>query len=139
MVWDWFILTLVLIFIELVTVNLVSVWFAIGAVAAMISTFFTDVFWAQVVVFIIVSAISLVITKPLTRKLKIQNIVPTNLDRVIGKRGEVLKKITPDTYGEVKVFGTVWTAASDQEIEVGTKVFVERIEGVKLIVIKEEK
>ena len=64
--------------------------------------------------------------------------VPTNSDRVIGKRGEVTKEIDRDKYGEVKVYGNTWTATSKEDISVGEKVIVTGIEGVKLIVKKEE-
>lgn len=135
----WFILFLFLIFIEVSTVNLVSIWFAIGSVAAMIVALFTGEVWIQTSVFVVVSLISLLITKPLVKKFKKTETIPTNIDRVIGKKGEVTKKITPDQYGEVKVFGIVWTAASEDTIEIGEKVIVQEIEGVKLIVLKEEK
>ena len=72
------------------------------------------------------------------KKFKGFQVTPTNSDRVIGKTGEVIKKITKDSYGEVKIFGNVWTACSDSDIEVGTKIKVLDIEGVKLIVKKEE-
>ncbi len=135
----WFILFLILIFIELITVNLVSIWFALGAIGAMICACFTSFLWVQVVVFLIVSIISLIATKSFVKKVRKGAVVPTNLDRVIGKVGIVMKKIESDSYGEVKVLGTVWTAVSDQPIEVGEKVVIKKIDGVKLVVLKEEK
>ena len=83
------------------------------------------------------AVISLLITKPLVKKFKKFDFTPTNSDRVIGKIGEVTKKISPNKYGEVKVFDSVWTAKSDTSIEEGEKVKVLSIEGVKLIVEKE--
>lgn len=135
----WFITFIVLLFVELVTINLVSIWFAFGALASMGTTFITDSIVIQVIVFIVVSVISLLITKPIIKKFKITKIVPTNSDMVIGKTGEVIKKIETNKYGEVKVFGNIWTAYSDQELEIGEKVKVLSIDGVKLIVEKEEK
>jgi membrane protein implicated in regulation of membrane protease activity len=137
MVFWWFIAFLVFIFIELITVNLVTIWFAIGAIAAVVTTFFTDSIVIQSIVFVVVSVLSLLITKPLVKKFKKFDITPTNSDRVIGKIGEVTKKISSNKYGEVKVFESIWTAKSDEEIEVGKKVKVLSIEGVKLIVKKE--
>lgn len=133
----WFTLFLILLFIELVTVNLVSIWFVIGAVFAILSTTFTDNIFIQFLVFIVVSVISLLVTKPLVKRFKLSRLEPTNLDRVVGKIGEVTKKIPEFGYGEVKVLGAVWTADSSEEIEVGTKIKVQKIDGVKLIV-KEE-
>lgn len=135
----WFVFCLILLFVEIVTINLVSIWFAIGAFAAMVCALITDTFMIQLFVFIIISIIALLITKPLVKKFRKNNIVPTNFDRVIGKTGEVIKKITPDQYGEVKVLGSIWTASSDEVLEVGEKVKIKCVEGVKLIVLKEEK
>ena len=134
----WFIAFLVLLFIEIITVNLVTIWFAAGALAAMIASTFTDSLVVQVIVFLVVSIVALLLTKPLIKKFKGFQVTPTNSDRVIGKVGEVTKKITKDNYGEVKVFGNTWTACSDADLDVGTKVIVMSIEGVKLIVKKEE-
>lgn len=135
----WIILFLVLLFIELATVNLVSIWFAIGAVAAFITSFFTDSILWQLLVFVVVSVVALFITLPMVRKAKKnRKPVPTNLDRIIGKQAEVTKEIKPNHYGEVQVFGKVWTATSDDSFDVGDKVIVDSIDGVKLIVRKEE-
>ena len=135
-VW-WFVAFLVFLFIELITVTLVTIWFAIGAIAALITTLFTDSILIQTIVFVVVSVLSLLITKPLVKKIKKFDVTPTNSDRVIGKIGDVTKKIGTNKYGEVKIFGITWTASSDEVIEVGEKVKVLSIEGVKLIVKKE--
>ena len=135
----WFVAFLVLLFIEIITVNLVSIWFAIGALASIVTSFFTDSVAIQTIVFIIVSVIVLLIVKPLVKKFKKFDITPTNSDRVIGKVGDVTKKIERNKYGEVKIFGNVWTATSKDEIDEGEKVKVLSIDGVKLIVEKEEK
>ena len=139
MVIGWFILFVILLFIELVTVNLVTIWFAIGSVAAIITTIFTDSILIQSIVFIVVSVISLLITKPLIKKVKKFDVTPTNSDRVIGKTGEVTQKIGRNKYGEVKVYGNTWTASSKQVIDVGERVKVLAIDGVKLVVEKEKK
>lgn len=135
----WFITFIVLLFIELITINLVSIWFAVGALISMIVSFVSDSLIIQIVTFVVVSIFTLLITKPLIKRFKITKIVPTNSDRVIGKRGEVVKKIEANKYGEVKIFGNIWTAYSDQELEIGEIVKVLSIDGVKLIVEKEEK
>lgn len=139
MVFGWLLAFLLFLGIELVTVNLVSIWFAIGAFVSMILAYFTDNFYIQMIVFIVVSVVILLITKPLAKKFKKTSFVPTNSDMVIGKIGEVTKEITSDNYGEVKVFGNYWTACSKKKIAVGEKVKVINIEGVKLIVEKEDK
>ncbi len=134
----WFITFIVLLFIEIITVNLVTIWFAIGAVAAMITAHFTDSLLIQIIVFTIVSAIVLLLTKPIVKKLRGGSVEATNSDRVVGKSAIVTKKISKDNYGEVKVLGNYWTACSDQNIDVDDKVIVKRIDGVKLIVEREE-
>lgn len=138
MLWIWFVSFLILLVIELATVNLVTIWFAIGSLIAMLVSALTDSVFLQVLAFIITSIIALIFTKPIMKKVKGFEKIPTNSDRVIGKKGEVTKKIESDKYGEVKVFGNTWTATSDKTIEVGKKVIVTGIEGVKLIVKKEE-
>lgn len=134
----WLVVFLVLLLFEFLTAGLVSIWFAAGALGALISTFFTDSILIQSIVFVLVSIIALLITRPLVKKFKLLEIEPTNLDRVVGKTAEVTKTITPSDYGEVKVLGTVWTAASEEKITEGTKVIVDKIEGSKLIVRKKE-
>lgn len=135
----WFIVFVILLAIELVTVNLVTIWFAVGAIAAMIISSYSESLVLQLGIFLIVSFVSLILTKPLLKKLKKFNIEPTNTDRVIGKVGEVIKKIDENQYGEVKIFGNVWTATSDDVIDVGSRVRVLSIDGVKLIVEREDK
>ena len=134
----WFISFIILLFIELITVNLVTIWFALGALASMVVSLFVDSYIIQIVVFIVVSIISLICTKSVVKKFKAFNTTPTNSDMVIGKSGIVTKKIENNKYGEVKVYGNTWTATSDVEIDVDTKVKVLSIEGVKLIVKKED-
>lgn len=135
MISNWFVAFVVLLIIELVTINLVTIWFALGTVAAMIATIFTDSLVIQLIVFLVVSFLSLLISKPILKKVKKFHVEATNLDRVVGKTGEVVKKIGTDNhFGEVKVLGNVWTATSKEEIESGVKVRVLAIDGVKLVV-----
>ena len=137
----WMIIFLVLLFIELVTVNLVSIWFAMGAFAAFLVTYITDMVTIQIAVFIVVSSISLILTKKIVKKIKGGKVEATNLDRVIGKIGVVTEEITKLEPGEVKVDGKKWSAVSTKKIIVGSKVEILSIDGVKLNVkeIKEEK
>ncbi len=134
----WFITFIVLLFIEIITVNLVTIWFAIGAVAAMITAHFTDSLLIQIIVFTVVSAIVLLFTNPIAKKLRKLDVEATNYDRVIGKEAVVTKKISKNEYGEVKVLGNYWTASSNEKIEEDEKVIVKGIDGVKLIVVKKE-
>lgn len=128
----WLILFVILLVIELFTVNLVSIWFAVGALAAGLVSYFMDNMMIQIAVFIIVSAISLLLTNKFVEKLRNGKIVPTNLDRVIGKIGLVTEEITKLEPGEVKVDGKRWSAISTKKIKVGRKVEILSIDGVKL-------
>ncbi len=134
----WFITFVVLLFIEIITVNLVTIWFAIGAVAAMITAHFTNSLLIQIIVFTVVSAIILALTNPIAKKLRKLDVEATNSDRVIGKEAIVTKKISKNNYGEVRVLGNYWTASSNETIKEDEKVIVKGIDGVKLIVVKKE-
>ncbi len=133
----WLIAFLGLLLVEFLTVGLVSIWFAIGALAALVSTALTNSLIIQTIVFAVVSIISLLVTRPLIKKFKLTKIEPTNLDRVIGKVGEITKDVKPMEYGEVKVLGTYWTACSKEKLVAGTKVVIDKIDGSKLVVRKE--
>ncbi len=143
MTWMWFALFVVLALLELVTINLISIWFSLGALIACLSSLISDNHIVQLSVFVAVSFLSLLVTRPFVRKVRNKQVIPTNLDRSIGKTGLVTKKITPLEGGEVKVDGKHWTALAEEIIEVGKKVEILAIEGVKLKVkpkaLKEEK
>ena len=115
----WIILFLVFLFIELATVNLVTIWFAVGAMIAFIVSIFTDSVGVQLLVFVVSSILALGITLPLVKKIKkSKKIEPTNLDRLLGKTVEVVKEIKPNHYGEVEVFGSIWMATGDSRFQV---------------------
>ena len=122
---------------EAVTVGLVSVWFAAGALTALLSTFFTSNIWVQIFLFLLVSCVTMAVLRPLARKYVLPTVVPTNADRVIGRQAVVTEAIDNlNGKGAVVVFGVAWTARSkdDSPIPEGTTVVVDRIEGVKLFV-----
>lgn len=135
---NWLSLFIVLLVVEFMTVNLVTIWFAIGALFACVTTFITDSLIIQTCVFFIVSVASLIITRPIVKKYLSSKRVKINYDKVIGMIGIVTKDIKPLENGEVKVDGKYWTAKSDEEIKEGSKVEILSIEGVKLIVKKED-
>lgn len=128
----WLVLFVILALLELATVNLVSIWFALGALITTFSSLATDNLMVHLAVFTISSILLLFLTKPFVKKIKRREVVPTNLDRVIGKVGVVTEKIEKDGIGEVKVLGKRWSAYSNKEIEVNRKIKVLSINGVKL-------
>ena len=129
--------------LEAVTAQLVSIWFVIGAIGAFVAALFDASITVQVIIFIAVTIVALIVTRPLVKKLTKNKTVPTNADMVIGQTGIVTEKI--DNIAEtglVKAGGSVWTARSGDNtvIETGERVTVLEIKGVKLIVtpIKDE-
>ena len=128
----WLVLFVILSLFELVTVNLVSIWFAIGAIITTFVSLATDNIMIHLAVFTISSILLLLLTKPFVKKMKKRDVIPTNLDMVIGKTGVVTVKIEKDGIGEVKVLGKKWSAYSDKEVEENSKVKVLSINGVKL-------
>ena len=122
---------------EAVTVGLVSVWFAVGALAALVATALGAGLWLQITVFLGVSALALALFKPLSTKFLKPKVSATNADRVIGSTALVTETIdNAQAQGQVKVNGQVWSARSAQDIVIpaGTDVRVLRIEGVKVMV-----
>ena len=122
---------------EAVTVGLVSVWFAVGALAALFAAALGAGLWLQITVFLGVSALALALFKPLSSKFLRPKLSATNADRVIGSAALVTETIdNTQAQGQVKVNGQIWSARSAQDIviPVGADVRVLRIEGVKVIV-----
>ena len=136
----WLILAVVLAVIEAATVQLVSVWFACGAVCAFLAAFVTDSLPVQAAVFVISSVLFLVISRKFVKK-ALKNKVATNSDSLIGQSAVLTETVDNDLgTGTLKKGGIVWTARSEngERIEEGTKVKIVKIEGVKLIVRKED-
>ena len=131
----WIALFVMLIVIESATVNLVSVWFAIGAAAALVANVIGFGTLGQFAAFVFVSGISLALTRPLISKVNDISMTHTNADRVLGRVGKVTEPVD-DEQGAVYVDGKTWTARSFSgvTIPVDTQVHIERIDGVKLIV-----
>jgi len=133
----WLILAVILIIIEASTQNLITIWFAIGALFAVFAALIKIPLYFQLVVFVIVSAILLYFTKPIVNRfLKVKK-ERTNADKIIGEKGIVIEKIDPlKSTGQVKVGGLIWTARSEDgtQIDVDEVVEVKEISGVKIIV-----
>ena len=134
----WIIMIVILTIIEILSINLTTIWFVASALVSLVVSFFTDNFLLQFGIFVILGIILLITTRPLLLKLFKVEKVKTNLDRVIGMEGIVTSEITPYDIGEVKVDGKKWSAKCDKKIEVGSKIKVLSIDGVKLIVERKE-
>ena len=131
----WLALFVVFLIVEAGTVELVSIWFALGALAALVSCALGAEMWLQITVFLVVSLVLLALLwKRVRSKL---TTTKTNVDSVIGAEGYVTEAIDNLSYtGRVKLGGITWAARSTSGagIPVGTLVKVERIEGVKVFV-----
>ena len=133
----WAALMIAFIIVEAVTVQLVSIWFALGSLGGLIANVCGLSFAAQIGIFIAVSAVSLIATRPLVKKFTKSKIQSTNVDRCIGTDAFVTEEINNlQAKGQVKADGKIWTArsADDSLIPENSVVTVEKIEGVKLIV-----
>lgn len=136
----WVVLIIAFLVIEGVVPGLVSIWFALGALAALIAAMLGAQIWLQALWFVIVSVVALVLTRPLAKKYVNSRTQATNADMLIGQ--ECIVKESIDALrgtGAVFIAGKEWTARCanpEETLEPGAVAVVERIEGVKLIVRK---
>ena len=134
----WLIAFIAFAILEAVTVQLVSIWFAAGSLAALISALFHCPVYIQLVIFLAVTVITLLLTRPIVKSRLGTRISPTNADRVIGSTCQVTEDIDNiSATGAVSAMGNTWTARSKtgEIIKAGCLVRVDAIDGVKLIVV----
>ena len=134
----WLTAMIALLIVEAMVPGLVSIWFALGALAAMISSMLSAPLWLQVGWFFLVSIVSLALTRPIARKYVNGRAVHTNADMAIGQDCVVTEEIdNVRGTGAVSVGGKIWTARladPNGRAGKGAVLRVVRIEGVKLIV-----
>lgn len=138
----WFILMVVFVVLEVGTYQLVSVWFALGAIASLLVSLFHTSPIVQFVVFVVVSGVALVASRPLCKKLQSAPKEKTNADRVIGQTAKVISPVAFHVKGRVELEGLTWAAEAQQEgdsFSPGDYVVVKRIEGVTVYVEKGER
>ena len=140
MVTIWLAITVIAIIIEILTIDLVSIWFAAGSIVALIAYLLNASTTIQIALFVIVTSLCAIIIRPISKKYLRGNIERTNFDRVIGKHGLVTKTITADNKGEVKVMSTLWMATSNDNTTIHQGEYCEilAVEGAHLIVKKIE-
>lgn len=121
---------------EIITVGFLVFWFGVGALLAMIVSFFTSNIIIQTTVFIVSSAILLFVTKPFVKKFVDVKPTNTNAFSIIGKKALVIKEINSHSVGQIKINGEVWSAEAenDETITEGSEVEIVKINGVKTIV-----
>lgn len=133
----WFALLVLFILVEAATVNMVSAWFAIGSLAAMLAGLLGAKLWLQVAVFLVVSGVALALLRPLAKKHFNPRITRTNVDALTGKTCLCVADIDNLAgLGQVKLGDVEWSARSTDgdPIGAGTQVRIDRVEGVKVYV-----
>ena len=137
----WFVLLIAFVWIEAATVSLVSIWFAGGALVALIGNLLGAQLWLQVARFFAVSAVLLLFLRRVAKKHFTPKLVKTNVDALVGTTGRVTVRIDNEaSSGQIKLGAMEWTARSTSGgiIEEGTLVNVDKIEGVKVFVSPEK-
>lgn len=141
MIWVWLGVFVITLFIEAITQDIVSIWFSIGALAALCISSFTEI-WVQIVVFAIISLATLILTRPVVKKIMGRGDRKTNIDEIFGKKYVVIKDITKYEAGEIKVNGIIFNAvleeANEETITKDSIVKVIAIKGNKMVVKKVE-
>ena len=135
--WLWLCVVVLAVLLEVFTAQLVSIWFVAGGFAALIASLCGAQLWLQVVLFLAVTAITLILTRPLVRRVLDSKKVKTNADRYVGMTAVVTSDINNNLgIGLVNVEGSVWSARSVDGVVIakGDKVRICEIRGVKLMV-----
>lgn len=132
----WLIIAGLFFVAEIITVGFLVFWFGVGALIAMIVSFFTSNIIIQTAVFILSSSILLFATKPFVKKFVDVKPTKTNAFSIIGKKALVIKEINSHSVGQIKINGEVWSAESenDEIIPKDSEVEILQIKGVKAIV-----
>ena len=134
--WIWVALTIIFAVIEVFTLGLTTIWFALAALVTVFLSFLPIPLKFQVLIFLVISAVLLFFTRPVAIKKFKTGRVKTNVDSLAGQHVLVTKQIREFERGEVKLNGQFWSARSDDgsTLDEGTKCEVLRIEGVQAIV-----
>ena len=136
--WVWVAITIICIVIESLTLSLTTIWFGISSFVLVFLAFTPIPFGAQLFIFVALSLVLLIFTRPVVKKKLNQKKIATNYERIIGQIAVVTKKITALDKGSVKINGMEWTAAVKEDIslEEGSKCIIEEIAGVTVYVNK---
>lgn len=133
----WLIALIVLLVGEAITIGLTFVWFAVGALGALIVSVLGGALWLQVVIFLALSGVTLALARPVFARFLKTSHAATNADRVIGQIAVVTEQIDNlSGTGQVNVAGQIWSARSAHDVVIPreTEVRVLKISGVKVLV-----
>ncbi len=138
--WIWLALAIIFIIIEALTFSVITIWFAIGSFILVFLSFLPIPFPYQVIIFLAISIVLLLLTRPLVLKKLEGKKQKTNVDSLAGMAVIVTKAITPFEKGEIKVNGNFWSAKAEnnETIKKETECVILRVEGVTAIVEKKQ-
>ena len=133
--WLWIIILVVTILLELMTSDLICIWFSVGALAALIMEAFNAKFYAEIIIFLVVSLALIFTVGKYARKL-LKGKEATNVDALIGQDIIILKDTSFRELGEGKINGIIWStiALNDEEIKAGEYAVIRKISGNKLFI-----
>lgn len=144
MFWVWLAVIAVALLIEIVTLDLVSIWFSFGALIPFILAAVGGIaIEIQIAIFVVVSALLIIFIRKYAQKLLFKNMdAKTNVDSLIGKKFKMLETTDFEKNGSLKINDIIWTAVGENSelIKQGAIVEVVKVDGNKLIVkeIKED-
>ena len=138
----WLAIFVIMIIVEASGPALVSIWFSIGALLALIVSFIPEVsWWIEIIVFLVVSTACLIALRPICKRYFKRNTLNTNVDSFVGKRGYVIEDIESLKPGAVKIGDVSWTAVpadNKEKILENEVIEVVAVNGNKLVVKKVE-
>ena len=135
----WGVIFVLTVLAEIASMQLVSIWFAVGALGAFFAAMANLGFTGQLAIFVLISLLLLVCTRPLLRKLKVKNVVPMNADKEIGATAVIIEEVCSAAgTGRVRLNGIDWMAISEDGsvLPKDTVVTVQQVQGAKLVVRK---
>ena len=136
----WLGVFVIALIIESLSPELVSIWFAISSLVSLIISLIPGTaWWIELIVFVVISVTTLLFLRPIIKKFMKRNVVNSNVDEMIHKKGKMVKASDELNHGEVKINGVIWSAYNQDEktpLKEGELVEVLGINGNKLIVRK---
>ena len=136
--WLWLAAMVIFLIVEIMTPGLVFACFAVGALGGAVASVMTDNYLIQLGVFAFLAIILIPLTRPLAKKITKESPQKTNVDAMVGKSGIVVKAIDPVAeVGQVRVEGQVWQAIASEPIDEGTPIMVDKVQGARLYVSKD--
>ena len=135
----WGVIFVLTVIAEFASMQLISIWFAVGSLGAFFAAMFDLGFTAQLAIFVLVSMLLLIATRPLLKKLRVKNVVPMNADKEIGSMAVIIEEVNGAAgTGRVRLNGVDWMAVSEDGsvLPVDPVVTVTQVQGAKLLVKK---